>query len=71
MFLGQSHDFVEENREKRNSFATYKKWTTLPKTLWLFWDRGFDNIPVSIHFTLKDLVKKAESSGYNVIKVSD
>jgi hypothetical protein len=71
LFLGRQEEFIKPNKEKSVTPATFSKWESLPKKLWIFWDSGVENASAASQLCVLNLVKNAKLAGFEVHLVND
>lgn len=45
--------------------------TLLPKTLWVYWDTGFESSPLIIKLSLKNMYSQLQGTGWEIRELSD
>ncbi len=51
--------------------TNFKKWESLPKKVWLYWDSGFENSSAANQLCLENIKVNAKQAGFEVILVTD
>ena len=62
--------FIKENKEKPFVNPNNEQWLSLPKIIWLFYDSGFEDIPITYQLCVENLKRVAKRSGWEVKQVS-
>ena len=52
--------FIIDNPEKSITDSNAEPWSTLPRIIWLFWDTGHENAPLSNQLAVKSIQRKAK-----------
>jgi mannosyltransferase OCH1-like enzyme len=63
--------FVIDNPEKSISDPNGQPWDTLPRIIWLFWDSGHENAPLSNQLAVESIKRRAKESGFEVKLVNN
>lgn len=63
--------FILDNPEKSISDPNGESWDTLPKIIWLYWDKGHENAPLSNQLQVESIKRRAKQSGFEVKLVND
>jgi hypothetical protein len=50
---------------------TAKRWDSLPKIVWLFWNTGIKNASIANKICIENLKRNAEKSGFAVREIND
>lgn len=57
--------------EKPMVNLTAKRWDSLPKILWLFWNKGLKKATIGNLLCIENLKKSAEQSGFEVREINN
>ena len=70
-FPNASEPFIYENKERPFVNTSAEPWKTLPKIIWVYWDKGLKNSRASTQLCVENLRRMGAISGLVVNEVND
>jgi hypothetical protein len=64
LFMDGKYSFIEQQYEKSIVNITAKRWESLPRIVWLFWDTGISKSPLANKLCVENIRKNAEEAGF-------
>lgn len=62
--------FIKNNNEKKFVNKTNEAWSSLPKIIWVFWDKGLSNAAVNNQICVENLRRMGKLTGFTVNEVN-
>jgi hypothetical protein len=66
LFPNRVVPFIKENKEKPFVNETNEQWLSLPKIIWVFYDKGVAHAPLVTQICVENLKRVGKQSGFDL-----